>query len=340
VNGASSGVDCASRAEVDVVIVGAGPAGLSAALGLARCRRSLALFDAGEARNDVAPHTHGFFTRDGESPQELKRIGRAQLAQYGASVIETRVDEVARDPTPTRRGVPTGFVVRAGDRWVRARKLVLATGLKDVLPDAPGFAAKYGTSIWHCPHCDGWEARDRPLAVLARGREGVDLALAIRVFSDDVVLFTDGAPLDKLRRAQLARHRIEWHRPRITAFEGDGAQLSHVVLADGTRVARSGLFFHLGAVQRAPFAAQLGCRFDRRGAVKRTNRGEETNVPGLYVVGDASEDARLIVVAAAEGAKAAVHINKALRLEDDGRLDDPATVSEVARHEDGHPPIS
>jgi thioredoxin reductase len=336
-----SGADRAQDAMVDVAIVGAGPAGLSAALGAARCRRSVVIFDSGEARNDAAPHTHGFFTRDGASPRELKQLGRAQLASYGVHVTDACVDDVARDDaTCAARGIPTAFTVRAGDRVVRARKLVLATGLKDVLPDLPGFAPLYGKSIWHCPHCDGWEARDRSLGVLARGRDGVDFALAIHTFSDDVVLFTDGAALDRKQRAQLARRNITWHRARVVAFDGRDAQLTHVVLADGARVARDGLFFHLGAVQRSPFAAQLGCTFDRRGAVKRTNRGEETNVPGLYVVGDASEDARLIVVAAAEGAKAAVHIHRAIRCEDDARLDaqTAATPSENDARQSAHGP--
>jgi thioredoxin reductase len=294
---------------LDALIVGAGPGGLSCALNLARCMRKIAIFDDGVARNDVAREVHGFITRDGAAPGELKRIAREELMKYGVEVRRAHVDDVKR--------VRGGFEIDVDGTTLTARKLVLATGLVDTLPEIEGFESFYGTSIWHCPHCDGYEARGRKLAVLANGKESVGLALSMRVFTDDVILLTNGVRLDDKRRDKCGVHTLRCIDKAIVRFEGRAGQLEYVVFDDGERLARNGLFFHLGTKQRSDLPAKLGCEFDRHGEVVRMNRGEESSSPGVYVVGDASEDARLIVVAAAEGAKAAVHIHKRLREEDD-----------------------
>ena len=288
----------------DAIVVGGGPAGLSAALMLGRCRRRVLLVDDGRPRNAVSRASHGFFTRDGADPVELRRIGRAELVRYGVEVRDVRADDA--EPAPH------GFDVFIGGERQATRALVLATGLVDRVPDVPGFADFYGRGIWHCPYCDGWEQRDVPMAIYGRGREGVGFALGMQSWSHDIVLLTDGVRrLDARSRRDLEHAGIPVRSERIVRFAGDTA-LETIELAGGSVLERRALFFHLGVEQRSPLPAKLGCAFDRKGVVKTVNLGQESTVPWLWVVGDASEDALFVVVAAAEGTKAAVAIHKRL----------------------------
>lgn len=171
----------------DVIIVGGGPAGLNAALVLGRCRRRVLIFDDGKPRNAVSHALHGFLSRDGVDPAQLRAIGREQLALYPSVTLDAeQVVDAAR--------TETGFTVCTSDgREFRARKLLLSAGVVDVLPEAPGFAELYGRGVFHCPYCDGWEMRDQPLAVYGRGDDkGAGLALEMKLWSQDVVLCSDG----------------------------------------------------------------------------------------------------------------------------------------------------
>ena len=291
------------RPMLDVIVIGGGPAGLSAALMLARCRRRVVICDAGTPRNRTSTALHGYLTRDGTPPTELLRLGREELARYGVEVQPARVSGVVR-----RDG---GFDVtmESGAR-LSARRILIATGVADVLPAVDGIDACYGRSVHHCPYCDGWEHRGRRLAVYGRGRSGAALALALLTWSDDVRLFTDGAArLTPALRAQLDGRAIQIDARRIAGLEHDGGDLRALRLRDGDRIERDALFFTTGQRQQAPFAADLGCEFTRKGTVQ-TNRFGETCVPGVFVVGDASRDVQFVVVGAAEGAKAAVAINQ------------------------------
>ena len=290
----------------DVVIVGAGPAGLSAALILGRCRRRVLVCDTDRPRNAVAPALHGFLSRDGIPPLELRRIGREQLAPY--DTVQVRAVEVVGAHVTA-----SGFeVTLATGEQVVARKLLLATGVHDALPDVGAFEEFYGRSVFHCPYCDGWELRDQPLAVYGRGRHGIGLALELTAWSADLVLCTDGAAeLDDGDRQRLARHRIALREERIARLEGRDGILERVVFDSGAALPRRAMFFSNGQHQASPLASQLGCEFTAKGAV-RTGDYETTRVPGLYVAGDASRLVQLAIVAAAEGAEAAFAINTAL----------------------------
>ncbi|MFN2533432.1 MAG: NAD(P)/FAD-dependent oxidoreductase [Pyrinomonadaceae bacterium] len=295
---------------LDVIIVGGGPAGLSAALVLGRCRRRVQICDAGHPRNAASHGLHGFLTRDGIDPAEFLRLAREQLRPY--ETVELRQVEVTH-----ARHHASGFEVTLNNgEVISSRKLLLATGVVDDVPSIDGLGELYGRSVFHCPYCDGWEMRDRPLAVYGRGENGLGLALELLLWSRDLVLCTDGpAELSAEERQRLAHHEIRIREDRITRLEGSDGSLERIVFATGKPLRRSAMFFSTGNRQSSDLAAKLGCRFTEQGCVD-TGDYETTNVPGLYVAGDASRLVQFVIVAASEGAQAAVAINKELMKED------------------------
>ena len=293
----------------DVVIVGAGPAGLSAALILGRCRRHVLVCDTGKPRNAASHAMHGFLTRDGIPPGEFLRIAREQLRQYDS--IDMRDVEVTAAECIDGRFHVT---LQNGGR-VTSRKLLIATGVVDNVPDIPGFRDLYGTSVFHCPYCDGWEVRDRPLAIYGRGARGYGLSLELTGWSRDLVLCTDGPPeLSPEDLARLERHRIRVRTERVVRLEGS-AVLERIVFDTGDTLAREALFFTTGQTQQSFLAHNLGCEMNEKGTV-RTGKYETTHLTGLYVAGDASRAVQWVIVAAAEGAEAAFAINTDLLKED------------------------
>lgn len=296
--------------DFDAIIVGAGPAGLNAALILGRCCRRVLLCDTGRPRNAVSKALHGFLTRDGIEPAELRRVGREQLRPY--STVQVCDLEVA-DAKP---GDKTFTVTLNDGHAVSCRKLLLATGVSDQLPAIDGLEAFYGRSVFHCPYCDAWEIRGQPLAVYGSGNDGAGLALELTAWSADLVLCTDGpAQLDMLERRRLTRHGIGMREERIARLEGRNGIIERIVFKNDDSLARRAMFFSTGNHQKSDLAARLGCRFTEKGAV-RTGDYEITNVPGLYVAGDASSLVQLAIVAAAEGAQAAFAMNTAMLKED------------------------
>jgi thioredoxin reductase len=295
----------------DVVIVGAGPAGLSAALILGRCCRSVLLCDTGRPRNAAARAIHGYLTRDGTPPAEFLSIARRDLAQY--DTIEVREAEVVG---ADRRGDGSFEVALATGVHVRSRKLLLATGVVDHLPAIEGVQALYGRSVFHCPYCDAWEVRDQPLAIYGRGHRACGLALELTAWSRDLMLCSDGvSELDDDDRARLERHGIAIREERIARLEGDDGILQNIVFETGARLRRRALFFTTAQSQRSDLSLRLGCEFNDKGTV-RTGKYETTHMSGLYVAGDASRAVQWVVVAAAEGAEAAFAINTDLLKED------------------------
>lgn len=286
--------------------MGGGPAGLSAALVLGRCRRRVLVCDAGRPRNARARALHGFLSRDGTPPTRLLDIARAQLRPY-PNVALRRV-EVTSVCT-----APGGFLATlAGGRRVRARFVLMATGVVDQLPPVPGLPEYYGRGVFHCPYCDGWEMRDRRLAVYGRGKSGAGLAQDLLAWSGDVVLCSDGpARLTAAQRERLAALDVPVYEQPMKELRGRGGRLTQIAFADGSTIRRDGLFLSTGQHQRSRLPQEMGCALTSRGALK-TGRLEMTSVPGLYAAGDCSRDVQLVVVAAAEGARAAFAMNKEL----------------------------
>jgi thioredoxin reductase len=298
----------AATSSVDVVIVGGGPAGLSAALMLGRCRRRVVVFDHGRYRNARARHLNGFLSRDGIEPGELRRIARAEIARY-PNVIMREAGVVAA------RAIERGFEVKlvSGERIV-CRKLLLATGLIDEVPVVPGMDDLVGICAFHCPYCDGWELRDQPLIAYGAGDKGAVLALELTMWSREVTLCTGGEAVSPAMLERLDDLGIAVFIERVLRVAGSEEQVV-VTFEGGTMLTRRALFYAEGCTQGAPLAEQLGLEVSAKLGVE-AGRLETTAVPGVYVAGDASRDALQAIVAAGEGSTAAIAINRALFKED------------------------
>jgi thioredoxin reductase len=304
----------------DVVVIGGGAAGLSAALVLGRARRRVAVIDAGAPRNAPAAHMHGFLSRDGMPPAELLAVGRDEVARYGVEVVHDRV-----------LGFEPGFTARlAGGGSLLARRVLLASGASDELPDIHGVRERWGRDLLHCPYCHGWEVRGEPLGVLGTIAGSVEHALLVRQWSDDVVFFAHTYDLvaDETDRLEARGIRIE--PGTVARLVVDGDRLRGVELGDGRVIERAAVFVRPGNVAHDDgLARALGCAVDDRGFVV-VDAGGRTSTPGVWAAGNVV-DPRLQVIAAAGAANvAAIAINADL-VEDDvtraRRRDDPSVLA-------------
>ncbi len=288
----------------DVIIIGAGPAGLSAALILGRIRRRVLVIDSREPRNAASATSHSFFTQDGTPPLELLRIGREQLRPYGVEVLDAEVADAFREGD--------GFTVVLNDRQGgsrrSARRLLLATGVVDPLPEIEGLRELWGKSVLHCAYCHGWEVRDQPLAVYADGGSAAEIVALVRCLSSDVVLCTDGPADLGDERELLDRNGVPVREERIVRLEGRDGQLERIVFADGTDLPRHALFLPTRPRQHSGLAERLGCALTDLGLVQ-VNADGLTTVPGVYAAGDLALRRHQVVVASADGAIAGIAIN-------------------------------
>lgn len=304
--------------DYDVLIVGGGPAGLSAALVLGRCRRRVLVLDDGAPRNARARGVSCFLSRDGTPPLELLRLGREQLERYGVELRHERAVSACMAGRPADGAPPRFEVVLSGGGVVRGRKLLLATGVLDDLPAVDGLTTWYGRGVYHCPYCDGWEHRDTTLATLGSTAGAAGLALALLPWSKDVTVLTQGAEMEAATLQRLTRNGVKVATSPVVRLEGgaaEGGVLQGALLEDGTRIPLGALFFSTARVQHSQLAALLGCAVDERGEVA-TDRLQHTDVHGLFLAGDADGDVQFAVVAAAAGAKAGVAINLELQSEE------------------------
>ena len=295
----------------DVIIVGAGPAGLSAALILGRCRRRVLICDRGTPRSWASHAMHAYLSRDGIPPDAFRSEAHRELARYSA--VSFRADAVV---SAERAPGPRFKVLFESGETASGRKLLLATGVMDELPELAGIEDFFGVSVFSCPYCDGWEVSDAPVAVYGKGSRGFEMARAMTAWTKDILLCTDGpARLAREQRRGLAANDVVLNEVPIVRLEGEGGQLSGVRFADGSVVARKALFFDTPCHPQSQLATALGCAVTASGAI-RCGRYEASSVPGVFVAGNILKNVQLSVVAAGEGAQAAFGINRALTRED------------------------
>ncbi|MGH7245193.1 MAG: NAD(P)/FAD-dependent oxidoreductase [Phycisphaerales bacterium] len=298
----------------DVIIIGAGPAGLSAALILARCRRNIVLIDHARGRNRFAKEMHGYLTRDCIAPSDFLNEARRDLSRYEMRYIDDEVTHASLDSISPQRSF--SVTLKSGET-LHARKVLLATGVRDLLPQLDGFMDCYGTSVHHCPYCDGYEHRDQRIAAYGKGNDAIGIALALRTWSPNVTACLDAEPADGAHLALAAKNNIPIRAEKVTRLEHNSGSLRAVHFAQGNPLPADAMFFNTGQVQRSNLPQIFGCAFDEDGGVKTTDR-QSTSVPGLYLAGDADKEVQFVIVAAAQGATAAVGINHALQNEDRG----------------------
>lgn len=313
----------------DVVVVGGGAAGLSGALALGRARRTVLVIDSGSPRNASAGHIHSYLTSEGMPPGELLAKGRAEVAQYGVQVVNAMVTAARRlagDGTESRaeRSVDRFVVEMAGGRSVRARRLLVATGLTDELPDVPGVAERWGRDVLHCPYCHGWEVRDQPIGILGTGPMAAHGALLFRNWSDDIVLFQHTAPpLTDEQAEQLAARGIAVVDGEVSALEIEDDQLVGVRMRSGEVVPRRAVVVAPQFVARSEILAGLslettdlemgGHVFGRYIPSESTGA---TSVSDVYVAGNVTHPVAQVITAAADGLWAGAQINADLIAED------------------------
>jgi len=289
----------------DVLIIGGSYAGLSAALGLGRALRQVLVLDADQPCNRQTPHAHNFLTQDGRSPAELRALAQAQVLAYPSVQLRAATALAVA-------GADAHFTVALAEAPpVQARKLLLATGIRDLLPALPGYAACWGISVIHCPYCHGYEYRNEPTGLLLNGAAAFEMGCLLRNWTDQLTIFTDGpATLSAAHQAQLAALGIGVEQTPVREFRHKQGYLTHLGLADGRQLPLRACY------ARPPFAQQpvveaLGCRYTEAGYL-HVDAGQQTSVPGIYAVGDATTPLRALNAAVAAGSLAAATLNRAL----------------------------
>jgi thioredoxin reductase len=303
----------------DVVVVGGGAAGLSGAVALARSRRSVLVVDAGDPRNAPAGHVHNFLSRDGVPPSKLYTAGRAEVTGYSGRVETGRVTALGRDGD--RFGVQIS--TQAGQRTVAARRLLVATGVRDVLPDVPGLAARWGIDVLHCPYCHGWEVRDQRIGILSTGPAAVHQALLFQQLSPHVTLLQHTGPApDADQRKQLGALGVAIAEGEAERIEAGPGGLTGVVLAGRGHLALDAVVVSPRMEARAELLEPLGLKpvevllgEHPVGTRIEADRTGATAVPGVWVVGNLTDPMAQVMAAAAAGLMAGAAINFDLVLE-------------------------
>ncbi|TFE47415.1 NAD(P)/FAD-dependent oxidoreductase [Streptomyces sp. ICN441] len=294
--------DISKRTSYDVIVIGGGAGGLNAALVLARARRAVAVVDSGKPRNAPSAHMHGFLSRDGMPPLTVLEAGRAEVERYGAVRIDGAVEQVDA-------GEAGGYVVRLeGGATLDARHVVLATGLRDELPEIPGVRAMWGGDVHFCPYCHGYEVRDQPIVVLGVHPASPGQALLLRQWSPHIVYVPHSRPLADEERERMDARGVEVAEGPVAALLSKDGRLHAVELADGRTVRCAGVFLFPGMTPNDGVFDGLGCARDDQGRLV-TDRAGRTSRPGLWAVGNVVDSRAQAVTAAGMGAAAAFALN-------------------------------
>lgn len=288
---------------LEVIIIGGSYAGLSAAMTLGRAMRKVLVIDSGKPCNAQTPHSHNFITQDGETPAEIVRNAKAQVLKY--PTIEFLNDLVI---SAEKSGALFTLKTASGKK-LSAKKLVFATGLKDRMPDIPGFADCWGISVIHCPYCHGYEVRDQKTALLSNGNDAFHFAQVLSNWTKELVLFTNGPiGLDADQQAQLIKHDISWIETPISHVIHENGQLKSLVLKDGQEHAFGVMYARIPFDQHTSLPQELGCALTEQGFLQ-VDELQHTNIPGIYAAGDNTTMMRAVSQAVAAGMRAGAAIN-------------------------------
>lgn len=290
----------------DAIIVGGGPAGLTCAIFLGRYRRSVLVIDAGRPRNYATTGIHGFLGQHSIAPGELLKRGRAEAESSGVEFRDGEVTKIESDGDV--------FNVHAGGDKLCARRIVLAYGVRDTLPEIPEIESYYGKSVHHCPDCDGYESRDQRIGVIGWGKSAVALALKLLQWSNEVVVFTHGheREWDDEEQSKLLAEQVAVKDEKIVALVGRDGAVEAAVLSTGERVSVGRIFFNIAVHRSTTLAEDLGCEVDPEKPDVKVDEHRKTTVEGVWAVGDLVSGSQLAITAAADGAIAAIAINKSL----------------------------
>lgn len=297
--------------QFDAIIIGGSYAGLSAALHIARARRSVCVIDAGSPRNRFAQASHGFFGQDGDDPAAVSARARAQLQRYPTV---TFIADEASEASP----IAGGFKVRlAGGETLLATKLVLAFGISDVLPEVPGLAERWGKSVLHCPYCHGYEFAGGQMGVLQSGPMSSHQAMLIADWGPTTLYLNGSDAPDGSIRTELSRRGVAIEAARIVQLRGTNPALSSLLLEDGREARIDALYLAPKSLLRSPIAEQLGCALDDGpfGPIVRTDATKLTSVPGVYAAGDIARAPHNASWAAADGVTAGISLHQSLVFE-------------------------
>jgi thioredoxin reductase len=294
----------------DCAIIGGGPAGLNAALILGRARRNVILFDNNNPRNAVTQESHGFITRDGIKPKEFREIAHEEIGRYSSVVYARREVTSVIKNNNSNEPLFELLTLENNERY-QSKTIIISTGLRDILPSIDNISDYYGRSLFHCPYCDGWELRDKPLVVIIGEQvQGFHFIQTIYNWSKDLVVCTNGTVFQNTEQKDLLQRKgIKIIENKIKNFVGENRQMEKILFENGKSVSRKGGFVMPQLVQSSDFGKQLGCQYNSLGGIAIDSFGR-TNIPGVYAAGDASVIAPAqLIIAAAEGVRAAAGVN-------------------------------
>lgn len=296
--------------QFDVIIVGGSYSGLAAGMALGRALRNVLIIDGGSPCNKQTPHSHNFLTNDGKTPKEIASLAKEQVRMYGSVSF---VEGFATAGIKTLNGFEVQ--IQTGETF-KARKLVLATGIKDIMPGIPGFSESWGISVLHCPYCHGYEVRHQKTGILANGDTGFELSSLISNWTTDLTLYTNGkSTLTEQQRAKLHKHQINIVEAEITKLENKDGYIQTIAFTDGTNAPLKALYARLPFVQHSSISTDLGCELTQDGYIK-IDPAHRTTVHGLYACGDNTTRMRTVANAVSMGTTTGLMVNKELIEED------------------------
>ncbi len=287
----------------DCIIIGGGPAGLTCAIYLARFQRDVLLIENGKYRNYASQGVHGFLGYDGVKPMTLINSARKEASKYGVNFYNSTVTKL--------KNKNKYFEVNCNNSAYKSKIIVLAYGVRDVLPEIEGLQKYYGISVHHCPVCDGYEIKNKKVGLIGNPESSIHLALELKQWTDNITILCNGKRMSNYLKTKLKKCKIDYLEMSINMIDGDNNSLKYVVLSDGEKINFDALFFCSDVLLSSNLHKDINCGMDIRKKIK-VNKCRETNIKGAFAIGDITSGPQLVVTSCADGAIAAIEINKQL----------------------------